>query len=75
MENDDGPTPFSYHIPRRPLHEKISPMFSIGKRNFKEKREEVERVGKRSGTIRIILLPTSPIIIEKQLGQRRIIIK
>jgi len=33
----EEPSPASYHIPRRPLNEKKSPMFTIGKRCFNEK--------------------------------------
>jgi hypothetical protein len=33
----EDPSPASYHLPRRPLNEKNSPMFTIGKRCFNEK--------------------------------------
>lgn len=34
---DEEPSPASYHIPRRPLNEKNSPVYTIGKRCFNEK--------------------------------------
>lgn len=37
MTPAEGPSPASYHIPRRPLNEKKSPMYTIGKRCFNEK--------------------------------------
>ena len=37
MDKTEEPSPFSYHVPRRPPNEKISPMFTIGKRCFSEK--------------------------------------
>ena len=32
-----GPTPQSYHVPRRPPNERIAPMFTFGARNLNEK--------------------------------------
>ncbi len=37
MLPEEDPSPATYHIPRQPLNEKNSPMFTIGKRCFNEK--------------------------------------